>query len=1018
MKRGKNKEKTNSERRRFVKTAALSALALLGEGRAESRQDGRFWKDPREIQGVEASGRKADSRVVHSVCLGCNARCGNRMVVKDGRLEGVEGNPYHPYNSLGAPINYSTPAAEAMSLPSPVCGKAIEAPEYVYSPYRILQPLKRAGRRGEGKFEPIEWDQLIKEIAFGGRLFAHLGEDRRVAGLKDLDSDAPVDPRAPELGPLRNAFVFMTGRLQHGRKAFIDRFVKNSFGSINRVGHTDICGLGFRMGNFIFTEGKQVELKADPWGAEYILVLGANIYSALQPGVNTYGAAVAKRYSENRVRFTVVDPRGHEATAHADAWIPIKPGQDGAFAMGMIRWIIENRAYNMEYLCAPNAGEARALGNSAYVNATHLVITDPGHPNYRKFLRMSDLRPDTKKGNGDAYVVLSQGDGHPVPFNEARRGCLDEERVLIDAQGRRIAVKTAFRLMKQGAMEYSLEEYAGFAGVERALIEQTAREFSSHAPRAAVCQYHGAGNYVCGTYAAYAVAVLNALVGSVETRGGYMSSGGGAATWKKGLFDLKNFPQRRRPGGIRISRAKAAYENTTEFKRKKATSGTGYPARRPWFPFTKGGLCVETLSGIDQQYPYGCKALFTYFFNPVYSIPGGYRFRETLADPDKVPLHVSIDVGINESNLYADYIVPDVTYAEGHYGWLSPHAPALKFTGIRTPCIEPLTGQTEDGRPFCLETFLIDLASAIGLPGFGDSVIPDSNGGHHSLHRAEEFYLRGFANIACNAGLPEAAPDELGLVERNYPVARHKNLLPESAWKKTAYMLARGGIFKTYEDVFEGNLFRHGLERVVLYNERLAVTKNSLSGEYFPGTLKYLPPADSLGRIIDSRDRDYPFHLVTYKLNIHTQSRTVWHLLALEILPENRVLMHEEDAGLLGLKNGDRVRLLSRGNPRGVQGRLKTARTCRKGCVCVSFHYGHTQLGASSLMVKDGNKVFLGGEKVWAGGKLLPDPAFARGLNPNYLSNLDESLGDTPMVDLVGGIPDFSTTRVRVVRDQ
>jgi len=231
-----------------------------------------------------------------------------------------------------------------------------------------------------------------------------------VPGLKELDSDSPISPAAPELGPKRNALVFMTGRLQSGRKEFIDRFVKHSFGSINRIGHTDICGLGFRMGNFAFTGGKAVELKADPWGAEYILVFGANIYEALQPGLNTYGAALANRHSRGEVKFVIVDPRAQKASCHAHRWVPIRPGQDGAFALGLVRWMLENSRYNRPFLEAPNEDAARKLGNGAYVNATHLVICDEGHPRNGRFLRVRDLG-GAIQGKEDHYVVLSKGGG-------------------------------------------------------------------------------------------------------------------------------------------------------------------------------------------------------------------------------------------------------------------------------------------------------------------------------------------------------------------------------------------------------------------------------------------------------------------------------------------------------------------------------------------------------------------------------------------------------------------------------
>ncbi|MEA3548800.1 MAG: molybdopterin-dependent oxidoreductase [Thermodesulfobacteriota bacterium] len=1004
------------ERRSFLKGggAVLAGATLLGQ--SKKTEAGTLRTSPRSIQQAAPLQTDQDVQVVHSVCLGCNARCGNRSVVKNGRLEKYSGNPYHPYNHLGNPIDYTTPVKETLSLSSPVCGKAHDAPNYVYNPYRIIKPLKRSGKRGSGKFEPIEWEQMIEEISGGGKLFAHLGEERHVGGLKQLNSDEPIDADALELGPKRNGFIFVSGRMQSGRKEFIDRFVKSSMGSINRIGHTDICGLGFRMGNLALTEKKQVELKADPWGSEYILVFGANIYEALQPGVNTYGAAVANRSSQGKVKFVIVDPRAQNASTHAEDWLPVKPGQDGALAMGMIRRMIEQQTYNKKYLTAPNPKAAAAIGHGCYANASHLVIDDENHANYRKFLRISDLNQSSTDKKDNRYVVLA-ADGSPVAFDAISTALLDKEIMVSDANGKKIKAKTAFRMMKEGVMQYSLAEYSEFSGIPQAQIEKTADEFCSHGTKAAVCQYHGAGNYTNGTYAAYGVAMLSCLVGSVEIKGGYMTSGGGAAKHKQGLYDLKSFPGKLKGKGVRISREKASYEKSSEFRRKKESGGNGYPAKRPWFSFTKGGLSVETMSSIDAQYPYPCKILFTYFYNPVYSTPGGYRYQETLLDTDKVPLHVSIDTCVNESNLYADYIIPDVTYAEGHYGWLTPHAPALKFTGIRTPCIEPLTDKTKDDRPYCLETFLIDLAENIGLGGFGPNGIIDNKGKSHPLHRAEDFYLRGFANIAHGAKAPMASVDEINFIEKNYPLARFKEILSPQEWRQTCYVLARGGVFKKYEDVFDGEKFKHGLKRIVLYNEDLAISRNSLTGEFFPGTLTYLPPADSAGNILAERDKEYPFTIITHKMNVHTQSRTTSHRYAMEIFPENFVVMNEVDAGSLSIKDDDLIRLLSRSNTEGITGKVKTSKLIRRGCLGISFHYGHSQLGASKLPISKGETVFMGGKKVVDKDGLIPDPKLGSGINPNMVSRLDENLANTPLVDLTGGIPDFSSTRVQIIKE-
>lgn len=1001
-------------RRRFLQ-AAGAATGVLALGIEKARASLK-WLNPRKVQKTAATTLDEGVRVIHSVCLGCNARCGNRAVVEDGKLVKVSGNPYHPYNNHYKPAEYKTPPSDTLGLSSPVCGKGQDAPNYAYNPYRIIKPLKRAGERGSGKFEPIEWEQLIREIADGGRLFAHIGEERTVPGLKELNSDAPVDPDAPELGPIRNSFVFIAGRDQAGREEFTTRFVKDALGSVNRIGHTDICGLGFRMGNFAFTEGKEVEIKGDPMSAEYILVFGANIYEALQPGINSYGAMVARRNSEGKVKFTIVDPRATNASVHAEDWIQIKPGQDGAFAMGIIRWIIENDRYNKDFLTAPNPKAANSKGHICCTNATHLVIADERHKNNLKLLRIGDINPSASAEDAKAFVVLSK-DGSPSAFDKTDEAILDAETTVKDSSGREIKVKTSFRLMKEEIMEHTIGQYAKLAGVEISQIEKTAKEFTSHGTRAAVTQYHGAGNYVSGTYAAYAVAMLNAMVGSIDRKGGYMKAGGGAAPWNEGMYDLKGFTGKKKPRGVAISREKAVYEESSEYRKKKEAGGTGYPAKRPWFQFSRGGLCVETLSGIDQQYPYPCKALFSYFFNPVYSIPGGYRYIETLKSHDKVPLHVSIDIAINESNLYADYIVPDVTYPEGHYGFLTPHAPALKFTGVRTPSIEPLTGKTSDGRPFCMETFLIDLAKSAGLPGFGDNAIKGKDGKGYPINRAEDYYLRGIANLASNAKVPEGSKEEVVFVEKNYPVSRFKDALSNDEWRQACYVLARGGVFDMkYEDLFDGENHKFGLKRVVLYNEELATTRNSLTGEFFPGTLRYIPPVNSKGVIIEEADRDYPFYVITYKMSLHAQSRTTSHSWSMEVFPENFVVMNEKDAAKMGLKDNDKVRLVSRSNPRGITGKVKTTKLIRQGCIGVSNHYGHTQLGASRLPLINCEKAFLGGNKVIDKKGLIPDPRLGTGLNSNYIARLDENLANTPMVDVVGGIPDFSSTRVRILK--
>lgn len=1015
MKTDKNKQNTIS-RRDVLKTPAAAALGVLAVSSAQAKTAPRL--DPRDVQSQTCTRMSENAKTVHSVCLACAARCGVRGVVEDGKLVNISGNPYHPYNMQFSPIDYDTPAVSSMDVHSPLCGKALDTPNHIYSPYRLRRPLKRSGPRGSGKFEPIAWQDLIREISRGGKLFAHLGEDREVPGIKDVLSDSPVDDRDPYLGPKRNGFTLMTGRLQAGRKQFIDRFVKSSVGSMNRIGHTDICGLGFRMGNYALSDGVQVELKADPTHADYILVFGANLYEALQPGVNTYGATVARRHADGKLDFSIVDPRATRAGAHARDWLPVKPGKDGALAMAIIRWMIENRSYNADYLSAPNPEAIRKKGFGVLSNASHLVICNPGHPDDGAFLRARHLAPSLTGEEADQAMVFEPKGQSPKAAESINLADLDRSETVMDHAGNAIRVKTAFTLLKQEALSTTMADYSAACGVGLDQITSVAKEFSSHGTRAAVTQYHGAGNYVNGTYAAYAVASLNILVGSVNMKGGYLEGGGGCGSPMEGQYDLNSFPGKNKKSGVAISREKGWYEKTAEYKEKKAQTGSGYPSRRPWFKFTKGGLCVEGLSGIDQGYPYPVQVLFTYLFNPVYSIPGGYRFKETLTDPAKLPLHVSIDIAINESNLYADYIVPELSFAEGHYGWLNPHAPVMSFTGIRSPMIEPLTEKTPDGRPICTETLFIDLALALNLPGFGKNAIPGKDGRHYDLFCAEDYYLRAYANIARNAKVPAANPEEVAYVESAYPLARHKKIISEKDWQKVCYMLARGGIFKPYDSMFDGEVHTKGLKQVHLYNESMASATNTLTGEKNKGFPCWIPPRDSQGELMDALEKEYPFSIVTYKNRLHTQSRTLWSKLSMEIVGENRVEMNSADARHLGFKDGDRVRLVSRDNPEGIQGQVASTELVRQGCLAVSFHFGHTQFGAGPLEIPGGETVFMGGSQVMSGNRLKTEPNYTKGLNFNDVAILDPHLARTPMVDLVGGTPDFSSTRVTIIKEE
>ena len=94
-------------------------------------------------------GAESGIEIRHSVCDICTPgmHCGLDVYVKDGKVIKVEGTPDHPQNK------------------GKLCTKGLGNRQYLYREDRILTPLRRVGERGEGKFEPISWDEAIDTIA-------------------------------------------------------------------------------------------------------------------------------------------------------------------------------------------------------------------------------------------------------------------------------------------------------------------------------------------------------------------------------------------------------------------------------------------------------------------------------------------------------------------------------------------------------------------------------------------------------------------------------------------------------------------------------------------------------------------------------------------------------------------------------------------------------------------------------------------------------------------------------------
>jgi anaerobic selenocysteine-containing dehydrogenase len=950
----------------FTKSNAVAAPALVS---GENPPD-----------GIET----ADD-IIYSVCQMCHSRCGLRAKVIEGVLVKLDGNPYHPNNRdvdensrLHRLANDTSPT-EAVKELGRMCLKGQSGIQTLYDPFRIQKPLKRVGLRNSGQWKTIEWHQAFTEIA-----------DKINQLIPPGERDEDIDPDHPELGKKRNQLGFAPGRSVE--KEMSERIWKHAWGTANYgLSHTSICEVSRHVANELITwdpagsknsmgAGRSIGWQPDILGAKYIIFFGANPLEANFPMVGM--ARNLMQFKRNGGRYVVVDPRFNNTAAQAYQWVPITPGTDAALAMGMIRWIINNGGYDKRYLENTNEAAARVDGEPTWTDATYLVgtFTDGESKQYQRYITAKEA--GISEANPDDYVVWSGGElrGH----NQVDHGDLDPELLNIDG----IEAKTGFTLLRESAFSKSLSEYAFICDVSVNTMQALAGEFVSHGKKAVAITYRGPVKHTNGLHNQWAIQHLNTLIGNYDWKGGCTAGGGG---WghKSGVVSLGKVAGDPGHEGIRIDRAKTFY-NPSE----AGTLFTGYPAKRPWFPFGTHGNYQEVIPSVQDKYPYGMKVLITYWNAWPYSTPGLLKvWEQTVADENKLPLFVAISAVIGEVAAWADYVLPDTTYLEK---FAVPGIPwrVNKGTSFQRPVVGAFDGKPigvgpdaggvgntipvnaiNDYTPALPGTkavldIQIGLAKALGLSGVGDKALLDDGANPvGNLHNSWDWAKAQLQNIVKNAGVP---------IEE---------------------ILSKGGVFDDPGEEYTGEKLSYRYGNIIRsFCDPVARTRDSVTGAYYSGVPQYKPIVHSDGSEVS--DPGYSFRLITYKTVHHGQARTNVNPWLMLIIPENPVEINASDAAALELETGDRVRVSSASNPEGVVGKVRVTQGLKPGVVAISHHYGHWESHARSIEID---------------GVAMPyDSSRGAGIQPNQIMRTDNQYPNVSLQEPIAGSCSFYDTWVQV----
>jgi anaerobic selenocysteine-containing dehydrogenase len=398
------------------------------------------------------------SRKIPGYCALCRSRCGCVSVVENGRLVAVEPNPDHPTGQS-------------------LCGKGRAAPELVYSPDRLLYPMKRTRPKGDPDpgWQRISWDEALDRVA------RELNRLKRDAGAESV----AFSVTSPSASALSDAILW------------IERLI-NAFGSPNWVYATELCNWHKDYARR-FTFGVGVSAP-DFARTRCILLWGHNPSNSWL--THATGALEAKARG---ARLIVVDPRHAGLANKADLWLRVRPGSDGALALALAGVMIDEGWYDRDFM--------RKWSNGP------LLI----NPATGRFLTAADLGADS---NAHELVAWDEARGQPVLY-DAESGTYASHSACpallgtfaIETARGTLACPTAFEMFRRLCASYPPERAAEICWVGAEQIRAMARMLHESGP-VSYYGWTGVGEHTNATQTDRAIALVCALTGSFDAPGG------------------------------------------------------------------------------------------------------------------------------------------------------------------------------------------------------------------------------------------------------------------------------------------------------------------------------------------------------------------------------------------------------------------------------------------------------------------------------------------------------------------
>jgi anaerobic selenocysteine-containing dehydrogenase len=522
---------------------------------------------------------------------GCHGTCGVLAHIKNGKLVKVEGDPKHPWNQ------------------GRLCARCLAMTQYVYHPDRLTSPLKRVGARGENKWQKISWQEAFDLI------------ETRLGGIRQ------------EFGPESVIFSMGTGRDISPWLCML----AYAYGSPNVVFALSgnacysprISAVETVLGDYCVPDAAQwLEKRYDDPRyrlPKCIVIWGYNIPNTCPD--NIFGHWFIDLMKKG-VEIICVDPRLTWFSSRAKHWLRLRPGTDGALAMGFLNVLINESLFDREFV-------------EKWTNAPFLIRSDSG-----KLLRESDISQDGDPAN---FIVWDAQNKQPVVWESKsaayRSGdckpALHGRHAVLLNDGKKIVCNTVWDAFCEEANKYPLERVSEITGIPKKKIHAAAHYFAECKP-ASIHWGLPIDSTPGITPTAQAITALWCITGNLEVPGGNVIA--------RNAFECVSYALPGAEGVIKLP--------TKEADQKRISIDKYGPFRK----FIWRAQTDTVLEQIFTEKPYPIKAIWMQTGNLIAGI--GFEPKKWAEALKKLDFVVAADLFMTPTTQYADIVLPAASFLE------------------------------------------------------------------------------------------------------------------------------------------------------------------------------------------------------------------------------------------------------------------------------------------------------------------------------------------------------------------